>query len=113
MPDNNGHGKVSLSRSREKKARMLLGVSDEAGLREIRKAFRDASLKLHPDVNPDDELASRRFHMVCCAYRCLADGRACEELDEVDISPDAPQHDKYQLSNSWGYWCWWREKFFG
>lgn len=51
----------------------LLGVSRTAGADEIKKAFRSQAMKLHPDRNPGDEEAERKFKEVNEAYDVLRD----------------------------------------
>jgi len=103
---------IRLLRRRERKARAILGVSDAAGRQEIRRAFRQAVLASHPDVNPADAETARRFHLVCRAYRCLMDGESCATLDELQAPPEVPAETHYRLDNPWGYWCWWRDRYF-
>ena len=113
MPDRDWQADIALLQEREHKARAILGVPESAGQQEIRWAFRRASLAHHPDVNGGDEECSRRFHLACCAYKFLTEGEACAALDELE-EPRVPMTDgKYRLDNPWGYWCWWRESFFG
>lgn len=50
----------------------LLKVSAQAGLDEIKKAYRRAALVHHPDHNPDPH-AARHFRRLTEAYRLLAD----------------------------------------
>jgi len=33
-------------------------------------------------------------------------------LDEIESWPGVPEDDKYKLDNLWGYFLWWRERFF-
>jgi curved DNA-binding protein len=51
----------------------VLGVSRGASQREIQSAFRKLARKLHPDVNPGDQDAERRFKEVSEAHGVLAD----------------------------------------
>ena len=113
MPDRDWQVEISLLQERERKARAVLGVSETADNREVRRAFRRASLEHHPDVNGGSADSSRRFHLICCAYKFLTEGEACAALDELDAPPAAMTDGKFRLDNPWGYWCWWRENFFG
>lgn len=113
MPDEDWQADVRRRRRREAKARAILGVSETAGRKDIERAFRRLSLASHPDTNPGDEEAPRRFDMICRAYKCLTEGEACAALDDLEVPRGAPMDGGYRLDNSWGYWCWWREKFFG
>jgi len=111
VPDRDWQADISLLQERERKARMILGVSETAGQREIRRAFRRASLEHHPDASGGGG-SSRRFHLIHCAYKFLTEGRACAALDELAAPPPATTDGKYRQDNPWGYWCWWRESFF-
>jgi len=113
MPDSDWQAEIALLQERDRKSRGVLGVSETADKAEIRRAFHRASLAHHPDVNGGDDDTSRRFNLICCAYKFLTNGEACAALDELD-EPSRPHTDgKYCLDNSWGYWCWWRENYFG
>lgn len=52
----------------------LLGVSRDANDDQIKKAYRKAALKWHPDKNPDNkDEAERKFKQVAEAYQVLSD----------------------------------------
>ncbi len=51
----------------------VLGVSREADLKTIKKAFRSLARKYHPDMNPDDPDAEERFKEVAEAFEVLSD----------------------------------------
>lgn len=51
----------------------VLGVDDEATERQIKKAYRRLSLKYHPDKNPGDAEAKKKFDGVRRAYEVLSD----------------------------------------
>ena len=51
----------------------VLGISRDASEREIAKAYRKLAVKFHPDSNPGDEDANRRFKEAAEAYEVLSD----------------------------------------
>ncbi|CAN5884732.1 molecular chaperone DnaJ [soil metagenome] len=51
----------------------LLDVSRDAGDAEIKRAYRVAARRYHPDANPDDVGAEARFKEVATAYEVLSD----------------------------------------
>jgi len=93
-------------------ARAMLGVSEGASRAELKQAWRRACRRHHPDRNPGDPDAARRFAALRCAYRLLAHGEPCDMLDAADASPTTPQDPRYRLDNAWGLFLWWRERFF-
>ncbi|XP_068156875.1 dnaJ homolog subfamily C member 17 [Drosophila tropicalis] len=61
----------------------LLGISLEADVSEIRKAYRKQALSCHPDKNPDDIKAVERFHELSKALEILTDISARAAYDKV------------------------------
>ena len=51
----------------------LLGVERDAELSVIKKAYRAAAIKFHPDKNPGDQQAEERFKEAAEAYAVLSD----------------------------------------
>ncbi|HEY3494521.1 MAG TPA: molecular chaperone DnaJ [Polyangiaceae bacterium] len=51
----------------------VLGVSRDAGADEIKRAYRQAALKHHPDRNPGDRTAEEKFKEATEAYSVLSD----------------------------------------
>lgn len=113
MPDRDRQAEIALQQDRDRKSRAILGVSEMADRAEIHRAFRQGSLAHHPDANQGDSSAAARFHLICCAYKFLTEGKACTALDELGTPPTTFTDGTYQLDNPWGYWCWWCEKYFG
>ena len=97
-----------------KAACKVLGVSEDADKNDLKKAYRKASMKCHPDHNQGDADATKKFVLVNCAYELLAEGKPCPQLlEEINTWEGVPEDDKYKLDNPWGHFLWWREKFFG
>jgi molecular chaperone DnaJ len=59
----------------------VLGVGREAGEDEIRKAYRQAALKYHPDRNPGDKAAEDKFKEATEAYSVISDGDKRAQYD--------------------------------
>ena len=61
----------------------VLGVSKDASQDEIKKAYRKLARANHPDANPNDAEAERRFKEVGEAYSVLSDEAKRREYDEI------------------------------
>ena len=91
----------------------VLGVHESASLRQIKRAWRKRCLETHPDRHAIDPAAEKKFQLVNCAYRLLTDGTPCAELLTHGAKAEqTPPHDRYNTSNAWGFYLWWRETFF-
>lgn len=60
-----------------------LGVSSDAGEKEIKSAYRKLASELHPDRNPSNAAAADRFKAVSEAYSVLSDEAKRKEYDET------------------------------
>ena len=60
-----------------------LGVTKTATSDEIKKSFRKLARKYHPDVNPDDPSAERRFKEVNEAYEVIGSPDTRRKYDEL------------------------------
>jgi molecular chaperone DnaJ len=65
-----------------------LGVKKTATPEEIRKAFRKAARKYHPDVNPGDKRAEEKFKEISEANDILSDGKKRKIYDQVGFYSD-------------------------
>ncbi len=59
-----------------------LGVSRSASAEEIAKAYRKLARKYHPDLNPDDTSAKKRFQEIQTAYDTLNDPEKRKMYDQ-------------------------------
>ena len=60
-----------------------LGVSEDASESDIKKAYRKLSRKYHPDLNPGDAVAEKKFKEISEAYDVLSDKKQREEYDQI------------------------------
>jgi molecular chaperone DnaJ len=65
-----------------------LGVKKTATTEEIRKAFRKAARKYHPDVNPGDKRAEEKFKEISEANDVLSDDKKRKVYDQVGFYSD-------------------------
>lgn len=68
----------------------LLQLLPQATALDIKKAYRKAAIKLHPDKNPDDPGAAARFQEVGEAYQVLSDERLREKYDKYGKQESIP-----------------------
>jgi molecular chaperone DnaJ len=59
----------------------ILGVGKKASLSEIKKAYRKLARKYHPDLNPGDKEAERKFKEITEAYEVLRDPEKKKQYD--------------------------------
>ncbi|MDP7579253.1 MAG: DnaJ domain-containing protein, partial [SAR202 cluster bacterium] len=59
----------------------ILGVSKNAGESEIKRAYRKAARRYHPDLNPNDKAAEIKFKEVNEAYEVLSSDQNREKYD--------------------------------
>ena len=105
--------RITLDLQTRHTACRILEVTESVSKKELKKAYRRASLQYHPDHNQDDPDANKKFVLIKCAYELLAEDKPCPKLlEEINSWPGVPEDDKYKLNNPWGHFLWWREKFF-
>jgi DnaJ-class molecular chaperone len=71
----------------------VLGVSKGAPEADIKKAYRRLARKLHPDVNPGDKAAQKRFQDVQEAYEVLKDAEKRRAYDRFGHAGPGPGFD--------------------
>src|SRR5882757_730818 len=59
-----------------------LGISRTASPDEIQKAYRKLARKYHPDMNPDDATAKKKFQEVQSAFEVLSDADKRKRYDQ-------------------------------
>lgn len=80
----------------------LLGVSRGATTREIRRAFKQLALTMHPDKNPGDPSAHEKFLQVNRAYEVLKDEDLRKKYDKYgEKGLEEQQGGRYE---SWNYY---------
>lgn len=88
---------AALKQSKEVNFYKVLGVARDASSREIKKAYRDAALKYHPDKiaadasDADKEAMTNKFQEIATAYEVLSDDetRAKYDAGEDVTNPNA------------------------
>lgn len=60
----------------------ILGVSKNASADDIKKAYRKLARKYHPDINPNDEEAKKKFQQINEANEVLSDPKNRKKYDE-------------------------------
>src|SRR5882724_9942717 len=60
----------------------ILGIAKDATQEEIKKAYRKAARKLHPDLNPNDKEANKKFQQVNEANEVLSDPEKRKKYDK-------------------------------
>ena len=60
----------------------LLGVKKAAGDAELKSAYRKLAKQYHPDVNPGDAEAERKFKQISEAYDVLKDPQSRAAYDQ-------------------------------
>ncbi len=61
----------------------ILGVTEQAGADDIKKAYRQLAKKHHPDAHPNDKKAEERFKEISEAYSVLSDDKKRAQYDQM------------------------------
>ena len=70
----------------------VLGVQKSASTDEIKKAYRKAAMKYHPDRNPGDKEAEAKFKEVGEAYEVLSDDSKRQRYDQFGFAGVDPSY---------------------
>lgn len=79
----------------------VLGVSKTSTADEIKKAYREAAFKYHPDRNPGDKNAEEKFKNISAAYSVLGDEIKRHQYDQYGSTEEYAQKAS-QGSNPYG-----------
>mmetsp|Transcript_45292 Transcript_45292/g.73762 ORF Transcript_45292/g.73762 Transcript_45292/m.73762 type:complete len:369 (-) Transcript_45292:327-1433(-) len=91
----------------------ILGVSRDASTQEIKKAYRALSRKFHPDKNPGNKEAEKKFIELANAYEVLSESEkrsVYDQYGEEGLKQQAqggggnPFHDPFDIFSSFGGW---------
>jgi curved DNA-binding protein len=77
-----------------------LGVTKDAGEKEIKSAFRKIARESHPDTHPGDEAAGKRFRLASEAYAVLGDAEKRREYDE--LGPRWQEYEQWESAGGQG-----------
>ncbi len=61
----------------------ILGVAKDVTDADLKKAYRKLARKYHPDVNPDDQEAEKKFKEISAAYDILSNPEKRAEFDQM------------------------------
>ncbi|MBL8603852.1 MAG: J domain-containing protein [Myxococcales bacterium] len=81
-----------------------LGVARNADADAIKKAFRTAALKYHPDRNPGDKVAEERFKAVNRAHEVLSDPQKRQLYDQFGEAGlrEGFDPERFRQQSAWG-----------
>jgi molecular chaperone DnaJ len=65
----------------------ILGISEQASEKDVKKAFRDIAVKYHPDKNPGNKEAEEKFKLASEAYDVLSSSEKRARYDNIRHSP--------------------------
>ncbi len=75
----------------------ILGVSKNSSEQDIKKAYRKLARKYHPDLNPDDASAKKKFQQINEAHTVLTDSEKRKKYDKY--GKDWKHADEFEKAN--------------
>ena len=95
----------------------ILGVAKDVNAADLKKAYRKLARKYHPDVNPDDKEAEKKFKEISAAYDILSNPEKRAEYDQMGAeayySTPGAAHDYEEAFASRGFADIFRDLFSG
>src|SRR5471030_128008 len=74
----------------------ILGISKTASEEDIKKAYRKLARKLHPDLNPKDKEANKKFQQINEANEVLSDPEKRKKYDQYGENwENGEEYEKY------------------
>jgi molecular chaperone DnaJ len=61
----------------------ILGVGENAGIDDLKKAYRKLAKQYHPDANPGNKQAEEKFKEISEAYEVLGDPKKRQQYDQM------------------------------
>src|ERR1700684_345549 len=87
----------------------ILGIDKNASEEDIKKAYRKLARKHHPDLNPNDKEANKKFQQINEANEVLSDPEKRKKYDQygkdwqhADQFEQAKQSSQHNYSNAGG-----------
>src|SRR4030065_641449 len=80
-----------------------LGVPKNASQAEIQKAYRELARKYHPDLNPNDKTAKKKFQQVQAAFDVLNNPEKREIYDRYGSSFETMGAGGPQGAHTWNW----------
>ena len=110
--DLNFMNKINFDIETRKIACKILEIKENTDIEHVKKAYRRAAVKYHPDHSSNKVEANKRFKLIKCAYELLAFDKPCDKIfEESSQCLDIFKGNKYNLENNWGHFLWWKERF--
>ena len=72
----------------------ILEIKEDADFSDIKKKYRKLSIKKHPDKNPGDDEAVKKFREITQAYEVLGDEKKRKEYDNKRKSKNGQENKK-------------------
>lgn len=90
----------------EEKARLVLGVSSEAGDKEIKKAYWHLAMECHPDRGAKNKSLEEKFKAISEAYEILTSAKNTRSYTLLSCNIDLVHSNSPK-----SYWDWWKETY--